>query len=112
MNTLKLFLMLSLIFIFTGYEKGYSADFTDNVAVHESPFAKGLFVISAEDIPQTDLAEVIVAHRKNPEKKFRLITSKVTKPKKYEEVDVVVLCYYINSDMGPRLWKIIFALKK
>lgn len=103
-------LLLFALLFFVGC--GEREDFTDkSSAVYDAGIRKGLVVISAEDIPQTDLAEVVVEHKDNPFR-FKLITSRSSKPQKGDPVDIVTVCYYINSDGVPRTWRKIFAVKK
>lgn len=86
-----------------------------SAAVYDAGIRKGLIVISAEDIPQTDLAEVVVGYKDNQParpNRFKLITSRSSKPQKGDPVDVVVVCYYINNDEVPGTWRKIFVIKK
>lgn len=105
-------LMLFALLFFVGCEKMEMEDFTNKSSVvHDADIRKGLVVISAEDIPQTDLTEVVVEHKDNPYTRFKLITSRPSNIKKGDPVDVVTVCYYINSDGVPGTWRKIFAVK-
>lgn len=88
-------------------------DFTNrNFVVYDPGIRKGLVVISANDIPQTDLTELVVEHKDNPSTRFKLITSRSSKPKNGDPVDIVAVRYYISSDDVPGTWRKIFAVKK
>lgn len=113
---ISLLMLFALLLFFVGCEKIEMEDFTKrNCVVYDNVdtgIRKGLVVISAEDIPQTDLAEVVVEHKDNPYNRFKLITSRSSNIKKGDPVDVVTVCYYINSDGVPGTWRKIFAVKK
>lgn len=103
-------LMLFMLLFFVGCEK--MEDFTNRSSVVcDSGIRKGLVVISTEDVPQTDLAEVVVEHKDKPYVRFKLITSRSSKPQKGDPVDIIMVCYYINSD-GVGTWRKILAVKK
>lgn len=108
-SLLMLFVFALLFFVGCGERE----DFTNRSSVvYDAGIRKGLVVISTEDIPQTDLTEVVVEHKDNPYARFKLITSRLSKPQKGDPVDIVTVCYYINSDSVPGTWRKIFAVKK
>lgn len=107
-------LMLVTIVFFAGCDDKWKVeDGTDrDVIVSDSVLRKGLVVVSAKKIPQTDLAEIVAEHKEAPYCRFKLITSQSAMPQKGDSVDVVRISYYINSDEVPGTWRNIFAVKK
>lgn len=105
-------LLMLLALFFVGCDKYKAEDCTDiDAVVCDSGLRQDLVVVSSKKIPQTDLAEVTVEHKNNQYRRFKLVTSQSTIPQKGDSVDVVMVCYYMNSD-GVRTWRKIFAVKK